>query len=207
MEKKATKIKLSKALNKIGALKFGTFKLTSGDTSPYYIDLRLVPSFPEIFKQVCDNYIEIIKTRVGLENFDCIAGIPTAGTSFATIVAHHFKKPLIYIRTSERQHGRKRLIEGVLQSGDRVLLIDDLITKGGSIIRTSEIIRSNGGIVTDVTVLIDRNENGKMELSKKGITLHSYLTMKELSQNLYDANIISLDQLNTIQKRIEIKSQ
>ena len=85
MEKEEIKSELAKILNRIGALKFGTFKLTSGEISPYYLDLRIVPSFPDAFRRICDLYIELIKTAVGTEGFDRIAGIPTAGISFASI--------------------------------------------------------------------------------------------------------------------------
>ncbi|MGD2066103.1 MAG: phosphoribosyltransferase family protein, partial [Candidatus Bathyarchaeota archaeon] len=137
MEKEEMKAELAKILNRIGALKFGTFKLTSGKISPYYIDLRVVPSFPDAFKRICDLYLTVTKSDVGADSFDRIAGIPTAGISFASITAYHLTKPFIYVRTTERQHGRGRWVEGILLPGDRVLLMDDLITKGGSILKAA----------------------------------------------------------------------
>ena len=201
MKKEEITSELAKILNRIGVLKFGTFKLTSGEISPYYLDLRIVPSFPDAFRRICDLYIELIKTAVGTEGFDRIAGIPTAGISFASIAAYHLKKPFIYVRTTEREHGRGRSIEGILLPGNRVLLMDDLITKGGSILKVAEAVRAEGGVVTDAVVLMDREENGNQNLVKDGIKLHFLLTTSELAHKLHDIDAITREQLNIIVKR------
>jgi len=197
------KAELSQILNRIGALKFGSFKLTSGKISPYYMDLRIVPSFPEAFKRICDLYIELITGEVGAGGFDRIAGIPTAGISFASIAAYHLKKPFIYVRTAEREHGRGRRVEGILLPGDRVLLIDDLITKGGSILKAAEAVRAEGGVVTDAAVLLDREENGEENLANDGIKLHYVLTTSELARKLHDIEAITERQLNIILKQVK----
>jgi orotate phosphoribosyltransferase len=201
LEKEEMKAELAKILNRIGALKFGTFRLTSGEISPYYMDLRIVPSFPDAFKRICDLYIELIKSDVGADGFDRIAGIPTAGISFASIAAYQLKKPFLYVRTAEREHGRGRSVEGILLPGNRVLLMDDLITKGGSILKAAEAVRSEGGVVTDAVVLMDREENGKQNLAKDGIKLHYLLTTSALARKLHDMDAITREQLNIILKR------
>jgi len=201
LEKEKTKTELARILNRIGALKFGSFKLTSGEISPYYIDLRIVPSFPDVYQRICNLFNELIKNEVGVENIDRIAGIPTAGISFASIAAYQLKKPFIYIRTSERHHGRGRSVEGILLPGDRVLLIDDLITKGGSILKAAEAIRAEGGAVGNAVVLIDREENGKKNLAKYGIHLFYLLTISELANFLYNIEAITKKQLITVLNR------
>ena len=199
------KTELGNILNRIGALKFGAFKLTSGEVSPYYLDLRIVPSFPDAFRRICDLYVKLISNVVGVDGFDRIAGIPTAGISFASIAAYHLKKPFVYVRTTERQHGRGRRVEGILLPGDRVLLMDDLITKGGSILKAAESVRVEGGVVTDAVVLMDREESGKDILSKDGMKLHYLLTTSELACKLHDLDAISDEQLNTMLKRAKKK--
>ncbi len=92
------KDKMANILFKLDAVKFGVFKLTSGKASPYYIDLRVVPSFPDAFRQICDFYGESITREVGLKNFDRIAGIPLAGIPFASQIAYNLKKPFLYVR-------------------------------------------------------------------------------------------------------------
>jgi orotate phosphoribosyltransferase len=201
LEREEMKTELAKILNRIGALRFGTFKLTNGEISPYYIDLRIVPSFPDAFKLICDLYIELIKTDIGADGFDRMAGIPTAGISFASIAAYQLKKPFLYVRTAERQHGRGRSVEGILFPGNRVLLMDDLITKGGSILKAAEAVRAEGGLVTDAVVLMDREENGKQNLGMDSIKLHYLLTTSQFARKLHNMGAITREQLNIILKR------
>jgi len=199
------KAELSRILNKIGAIKFGAFKLTSGRTSPYYIDLRIVPSFPEAFQRVCDLYIKLIEKELGAENFDRIAGIPTAGMPFASVIAFHLKKPFIYIRPRVRLHGRERLIEGIIMPGNRVLLVDDLITTGLSLRKAAKAIRAEGGLVKDALVLLDREEGGRERLTKDNVKLHYLLTAREAAKKLYELGAIEEDQLKTILKQTKKK--
>ena len=199
------KTELSRVLHRIGAIKFGTFKLTSGRTSPYYIDLRIVPSFPEVFERVCDIYVKLAETELGAQNFDRIAGIPTAGIPFASLIAYHVKKPFFYIRPKAKLHGRGRRIEGILMPGNRVLLVDDLITTGLSLRKAANAIRAEGGVVSDALVLLDREEGGKERLKKDNITLHYLLTAREAANRLYELGAIEEDQLKTILKQAKKK--
>jgi orotate phosphoribosyltransferase len=196
------KAELSQILNRVGALKFGSFKLTSGEISPYYLDLRIIPSFPDAFKRICDIYLELIKNEISEEGFDRIAGIPTAGIPFGSIAAYKLEKAFVYVRTSAREHGRGRRVEGILLPGDRVLLIDDLITKGGSILKAAEAVRAEGGVVSDVVVLLNREEKGEKSLASEGIKLHYVLTISEFARNLNEIEAISKKQMDTILKNV-----
>ena len=195
---KERKTRLITVLNEIGALKFGTFKLTSGKTSAYYIDLRVVPSFPEAFQIVCDCYLDVVTNDVGVDRFDRLSGIPTAGIPFASVIAYQLRKPLLYVRPGVRSHGRGRRIEGVLMPGDRVLLIDDLITTGGSLLTSANVIRTDGGVVRDAVVLLDRSEGGKESLAKNNIALHYLLNVKEIALQLYELGSITREQFKII---------
>jgi orotate phosphoribosyltransferase len=199
------KAELCRILNKIGALKFGTFKLTSGKVSPYYIDLRIVPSFPEAFQRICDIYVKLIKSDIGTDSFDRIAGIPTAGIPFTSLTAYHLKKPFLYIRRGVRLHGRERRIEGIIMPGDRVLLMDDLITSGGSLKKAAAAIRAEGGVVSDALVLLDREEGGKENLAKDDVKLHCLLRISEAADKLYEIGVITEDELNIILKQVKKK--
>lgn len=197
------KVEICKILNKIGALKFGTFKLTSGKISPYYIDLRVVPSFPDVFKKICNFYVTLIKREIGTKNFERVAGIPVAGIPFASLIAYQLQKPLLYVRKNLRLHGRQRKIEGILTPGDRVLLIDDLITTGLSLRKAAKAIAAEGGVVTDAVVLLDREEKGKDTLGKDGIKVHTLLNISEIANKLYEIGAIDDGQLQTILKQIK----
>lgn len=197
------KKELCQILARIGALKFGVFTLTSGRTSPYYIDLRVVPSFPDALQRVCDFYLGLIGGALGTEGFNRVAGIPTAGIPFASIIAYRLQKPFLYVRPTRRLHGRERRIEGVIMPGDRILLIDDLITTGHSLKRSAAAIRAEGGLVTDAVVLLDREEGGRERLVKEGVMVHCLLKMDEAAERLYDMGVITEEQMKLILKQMK----
>jgi orotate phosphoribosyltransferase len=199
----AIKVEMAKILRKIDALKFGVFKLSSGKVTPYYIDLRVVPSFPDAFRQICDFYAQQITSQIGLENFKRVAGIPLAGIPFASQIAYNLKKPFLYVRKGARLHGRARRVEGILISGDRVLLIDDLVTTGLTLRKAAEVVRAEGGVVTEAVTLLDREEGGKEKLLKSGIKLHALLRISEVANTLFEIGAIDEESLKTILKQVK----
>jgi orotate phosphoribosyltransferase len=203
MASQTQKIEIAKLLHNIDALKFGIFKLTSGKTSPYYIDLRIVPSFPDAYRQICELYTQHINKYMDTKSIDRIAGIPLAGIPFASQIAYNLKKPFLYIRKNIRHHGRQRRVEGILITGDHVLLIDDLITTGLNLKKAAEAIRAEGGVVTDAVALLDREEGGKEKLEKSGIKVHTLLNISEVANTLYEIGAIDEESLKTIRKQIK----
>jgi orotate phosphoribosyltransferase len=197
------KVEIAKILHKIDALKFGVFKLTSGKASPYYIDLRVVPSFPDAFRKICDFYAEQITNNVGLKNFDRVAGVPLAGIPFASQIAYNLGKPFLYVRKGVRLHGRRRRVEGILISGDRVLLIDDLVTTGLTLNRAAKAVRAEGGVVREAVALLDREEGGREKLEKNGTKLHALLKMSEVAITLFEIGAIDEESRKTILKQIK----
>ena len=192
-------------LYKIDALKFGVFKLSTGKASPYYVDLKVIPSFPDAFREICEFYTEYITSQVGLKSFDRTAGVPVAGLIFASQVAYNLKKPFLYVRKGVRLSGRDRRVEGVLASGDKVLMLDDLATTGVTLKKALDAVRAEGGVVTDAVVFLDREEGGRQLLEKNGVQLHSPLKISDVANSLYDLGAIDKDSLKTIQKQIKKK--
>ncbi len=199
------KIEIAKILTNIDALKFGLFKLTNGKVSPYYIDLRIIPSFPDAFRDICDFYIEAITKQVGTKNFDRIAGVPIAGIPFASQVAYNLRKPFLYVRKGAKMHGRERRVEGILVSGDRVLLLDDLLTTGLTMKTAAEAVRAEGGVVTEAVAFLDREEGGKELLEQNGIKLHALLKITDVANTLYDLGALDEESLKTIMKQVKKK--
>jgi len=183
IEKRETEF--CKVLVKTGAIKFGVFTLTSGKLSPYYVDLRIVPSFPEALSKVVGIYEDLVRTAVGIKKFHRIAGIPTAGVPFASILSFRLRKPFLYVRKETKTHGRERRIEGLLSPGERILIVDDLITTGKSTGEAVEAVRSEGGLVGDAVVLIDREEGGAKHLKTMGVNLHAFMKISQIAKTLY----------------------
>ncbi len=197
------KDEMANILFKIDAVKFGVFKLSSGKASPYYIDLRVIPSFPDAFREICDFYAAYITNVIGLKNFDRIAGIPLAGIPFASQIAYNLHKPFLYVRKGVKLHGRERRVEGVLVSGDRVLLLDDLLTTGLTLKTAAEAVKAEGGVVSDAVVFLDREEGGKALLEKNGVKMHALLKISEIAGALYEMGAIDEESLKTIRKQIK----
>jgi orotate phosphoribosyltransferase len=201
------KDKMANILFKIDAVKFGVYKLSSGKSSPYYIDLRVVPSFPDAFREICDFYAQCISDQIGIKNVDRIVGVPIAGIPFASQIAYNLKKPFLYVRKDIKLHGRERRVEGVLASGDRVLLLDDLLTTGLTLTTAIDAARAEGGVVTDVVVFLDREEGGRELLERKGVKVHSLLKISEIANTLFEMGAIDQESLKTILKHVKKKSR
>lgn len=200
------KNEMATILSNINALEFGIFRLTNRKVSPYYIDLRIIPSFPDVFKDICDFYADTIGRKIGIKNFDRIAGIPVAGIPFASQIAYNLRKPFLYVLKEAKLHGRERRVEGILVSGDKVLLLDDLVTTGLSIKKAAESIRAEGGVTTDAVTFLDREEGGTELLEKIGIRLHPLLKISEVATVLYEMGTLDEEGFKTIMKQIKKKT-
>jgi len=169
-------------LLRTGCIKFGTFQLSSGELSPYYVDLRLIPSDPEAFKRAIGFYT-VTLDRI-IKRASRLVGIPTAGVPYAAVLAFNFAKPFLYLRKEAKDHGQRRRIEGIIFPGDKVVLLDDVITTGMNIMEAVDTIRAEGGVVNDAAVLLDRQQGGKARLMKMGVRLHSYATITRVAKVL-----------------------
>jgi len=193
---------LSRILVKTGATKFGLFKLSSGKLSPYYIDLRMIPGDPKALETVIEIYETMARSKIGVTSFDRIAGVPTAGIPYASILAYTLSKPFLYVRRETKTHGGERRVEGQLFPGDRVVLVDDLITTGKNTLQAAEAIRAEGGQVEDVIVLIDRQEGGAAALAQAQLKLCAFTTVTRIARRLHESAVIEDDQYKAILAQI-----
>jgi uridine monophosphate synthetase len=163
------------SLISIECFKLGDFTLKSGKKSPFYIDLRRVISDPRVLATVADAYATLLD---GL-SFDRIAGIPTAAVPLAAAVSLRVGKPMIYPRMPVKEHGTGNRVEGAFNKGERVVLLDDLITTGLSKIEAADILRGEGLVVEDLIVLIERGSQGRRDMAERGIALRAYAHVSE----------------------------
>ena len=163
-----------------GAVRFMTdkpFIFTSGWASPVYNDSRWLISFPDVRKKLMDYAVEVIDGEIGRGKIDAVAGGETAGIPFAAWVAERMHLPMQYVRKKPKGFGRGAQIEGKLDPGQRVLLVEDLATDGRSKVNFVKAIRDAGGICQHCFVIFfyDIYPEGKKILADLGVTLH-YLT-------------------------------
>lgn len=130
------------------------FTWASGLRSPVYCDNRLALSHPATRNLIIDAFTEE-STNFG--KIDCVAGVATAGIAYGALVADRLKLPFVYVRSSQKAHGRQNMIEGEVHDGAKVLVIEDLISTGGSSLAAVEALRANGCIVQGVLAIFQYN--------------------------------------------------
>lgn len=189
-------------------IEFGQFKLKSGVMSPIYIDLRKLVSFPKLMKTTATAYWSLIKKL----KFDRLAGVPYAAFPIASVISAGYNVPMVYIRKEQQTHGITKLVQGEYKKGERVVLIDDIITTGASKIMTIRPLEKSGLKVTDVVILIDREQGGKEKLAAERYSLHSLFSITEVLDILLKKNRVSsrkykevLDYINTSREKLRNK--
>ena len=187
-------------LLKSDSLKFGLYTLASGKQSPYYIDLRILQSFPRYFRLTIIALRDLISREIG-SDFDSLGSIPTSGLIFASALGYEMLKPLIHVRKESKMYGRRKMVEGYLRPGDKVLLVDDVATTGTSLSNTIKVIRENGAIVKDAVAIISRLEGAEEKLQKMGVRLIAIATINDLINALHDKGLLDRNSLEEIIKQ------
>ena len=183
-------------------IKFGDFTLASGKKSSYYIDLRLVASFPHIFRKMTKNLQKLVSEKTGLDNFDGLVAVPTGGLVIGSALAIETVKPLIYVRDKPKDYGTTKSIEGKIFSGMKVVLIDDVITTGNSVINAIKQLKDAGLSISDVYVIINRLEGANNTLELEKVNLYQLTDVLEITTILFQEKLVSKEILDKINNQI-----
>ena len=173
------------SLYKIGAVQFGEFTLKSGKTSPIYINLRKIISYPEIMRTVANAMWE----KITACQFDLICGVPYTALPIATCMSLDHNVPMIMRRKEKKDYGTKQMVEGVFKQGQRCLVIEDVVTTGSSIVETTDELKNAGLVINDVVALLDREQGGRKNLSAH-YALHTVLSLSDIIKSLINSDLL-----------------
>lgn len=173
------------------------FTWASGIKSPIYTDNRLTISYPEVRQHIATGIAAIIKRDY--PETEVIAGVATAGIPHAAWVAAELNLPLIYVRSKPKDHGAGRQIEGVLKPGEKVVMLDDLISTGGSVLQAAEAVQAAGGVIQAVGSIFSYGlEAATHNFAAAKLPLFSLSNYSELIKVARDADYIDDDELASL---------
>ena len=164
---------LKKKLEECGAVKYGEFTLTSGKKSSYYVDIKLASTNPDVLKTIAERMSAHV-------DGDKIAGMELGAVPLATAVSLETGLPFLMIRKEKKGHGTGSRIEGELEEGEKVVVVEDVTTTGGSSVETVNVLRDAGAIVEKVLVVVDREEGAEEALKEVDVELIPLVSAEEL---------------------------
>jgi orotate phosphoribosyltransferase len=190
-------------LHQNGIIKFGDYTLASGKKSSYYVDLRLVPSYPHQFRRMIKHLQNMISEQIGFDSIDSVASVPTGGLVIASSLAYELVKPLVYVRSQAKEYGTGKLVEGLVKPSDRIILVDDVATTGGSVINGVKELKKAGAKITDAYVIVNRLEGADDNLLEEGVSLHQILDIMQVAKILHEQKLIDDSILEKVRKQVQ----
>lgn len=191
---------VAKSLLDIAAIKLqpnDPFTWASGIKSPIYTDNRKTISFPDARRIIIDGLAALIKEQY--PNVEVIGGVATAGIPHAAWVAEKLDLPMIYVRSKPKDHGTGKQIEGLLAAGQKVVLIDDLISTGGSVLGAVKATQAAGGEVLGVAAIFSYElPAATMNFAQAATPFSSLTNFSSLIQVAQQTGEITADELTMI---------
>ncbi|WP_227935753.1 orotate phosphoribosyltransferase [Alkalihalobacillus deserti] len=171
------------------------FTWTSGIKSPIYCDNRLTLSYPNVRKDIIAGFIELLKNT----EVDVIAGTATAGIPHAALLADAMDLPMIYVRGSAKGHGKQNQIEGKIEKGQKVVLVEDLISTGGSVIQAAEALKASGAeVVAVVAIFTYEFQKAYDALEEASLPTHVLTSYSALLNVAKEKGTITSDQVDRL---------
>lgn len=172
---------LAAAIAEVALLR-GTFTLRSGKTSSYYLDKYLFSTRPELLRQLAPLFADRLagmERRLGVK-IARLAGAELGGIPLVTAASLHTGLPCIFVRNQKKDYGTAKQLEGVLNRGDRVVLVEDVATTGGQALEAVKSLRESGGEVLGVIATIDRLEGARENVEREGLSFEALFTKRDL---------------------------
>ncbi len=191
---------IAKLLLQINAIKLkpkNPFIWSSGKKSPIYCDNRLILSYPDIRKKIQEGLIKLAKQDFKQANL--IAGVATAGIPHGVLMANKMNLPFIYVRSTEKKHGRQNKIEGEIGENRKVLIVEDLISTGKSSLKVAEALTKVGCEITGIISIFNYNFlETEEKIKKQKIKYNSLCNFNELIKQAEKEKYISKKELEII---------
>ena len=198
---------VARILLRIGAVKFAgdePFQFSSGLLSPVYCDNRLLLGYPNERDLIVDDYLDVIEEGIGWKGVDVIAGTASSGIPFAAWIAQRIDSPMVYVRPEAKKHGQGKQVEGVLASGAKTVLIEDLVSTGGSALRAAEALRAEGARCDHcISILAYNVKSAKKRFLESGIHLHSLCDFSDLLEEARDRNSLPEAKIAEVREWVE----
>ena len=192
--------KISEILLNLNAVMLRTkppFRWTSGILSPIYTDNRILMSYPKQRDFIVNSFIKLI--RKNKIKFDGFAGTATAGIPWAAWLSQKLKKPMIYVRSEAKEHGKENLVEGKIEEGKIYIVVEDLVSTGSSSINTINALRDKNGVVEHcIAIFTYELEKAKINFENANVKLLTLTDFTSFVKTALKKKYISKEQLNHI---------
>lgn len=166
---------ITERIKESGAIKHGKFKLSDGSLSDYYVDKYSFETSPNVLSAVADALVAEIST----EDTDVVTGPTLGAVPLVTAVSLQTGIPSAYIRTGDTYRGTQARVEGNIEKGHRVTVLEDVTTTGGTILESANIVEEMGGTVDQLLVVVDRNEGAVANAEAEGYELEHLVQVGE----------------------------
>lgn len=173
------------------------FTWASGLKSPIYCDNRITLSYPKIRTHIRQEFVRLILEKY--EKPDVIVGVATGGIAQGALVAQELGLPFAYVRSEKKSHGLTNMIEGVVEAGQSIVVIEDLISTGGSSLKAVDALRERGAIVKGMMAIFTYGMKAASEsFLKSDCELTTLTDFETLLQKAADENYINEDELRSL---------
>lgn len=167
-------VNLARLIVESGAFKTGTFTLASGETSDYYVDMKLACADPALLNTLAQH------GALYAIGHDALAGTALGGVPFAVALGLETGRSTFLVRGKSKEHGTQSRVEGPVDGTERVLLVEDVVTTGGSLLDAVDAVREMGCTVEHAITIVDRQQGARELLRENDVALHALITLTEL---------------------------